>query len=211
MKGGHMTTIKTLLGSLAGLGSLVLIIVLAGCGTMSSATVELSTEITARTKDMEKTHIYAINNYFDSEKKRIEEFMNEKWTPLFLRNFIGTSQILEDLEKTQSIGVNTRHNLAVAAQEYLTDPSEGKEMANKIVDTLNEKRKGEDAAIRAIIEDYIPNEKQDAAAVHMMALLNLETPAVLIMEFAEAANEQIQEQQQALVKPIEDARAKTLE
>lgn len=206
-----MSTIKTLLKSLPGLGSLVLIIMLAGCGTMSSATVELSTEITVRIKDIEKTHIYAVNTYFDSERKRIEEFMKERWTPLFLRNFIGTSRILEDLKKTESIGANTRGNLAVAAREYLTDPSEGEAMANKIVDTLNEKRKGEDAAIRTIIKDYIPNEKQDAAAVHMTALLNLETPAVLIMEFAEAANEQIQTQQQGLLKPIEDARAKTLE
>jgi hypothetical protein len=206
-----MSTIKTLLKSLPGLGSLVLIMVLAGCGTMSSATVELSTEITARTKDIEKTHIYAVNTYFDSEKQRIEEFMSEKWTPLFLRNLIGTSQILEDLKKTQSIGANTRDNLAVAAQEYLTDPSEGKEMANKIVDALNKKRKGEDAAIRTIIKKYIPKEKQDAAVLHMMTLLDLGTPAVLIMEFAEAANEQIQKQQQALVKPVEDARAKTLE
>jgi len=206
-----MSTIKTLLKCLPGLGALVLIIVMAGCGTMSSATVELSTEITARTKDIEKTHTYAVNTYFDSERKRIEEFMQEKWTPLFLRNFIGTSRILDDLKKTESIGANTRDNLAVAAREYLTDSSEGEAMANKIVDTLNEKRKDEDAAIRTIVKDYIPREKQDAAVIHMTALLNLETPAVLIMEFTQAANEQIQTQHQALLKPIEDARAKTLE
>ena len=206
-----MSTIKALLKSLPGLGSLLLIIVLAGCGTMSSATVELSTQITTRTKDIEKTHIYAVNTYFDSERKRIEEFMKEKWTPLFLRNFIGTSRILDDLKKAESIGANTRDNLAVAAREYLTDPSEGEAMANKIVDTLNEKRKDEDVAIRTIVKDYIPDEKQDAATIHMTALLNLETPAVLIMEFTEAANEEIQTQQQALLKPIEDARAKTLE
>ncbi|MDH3567337.1 MAG: hypothetical protein OEM61_08270 [Desulfobacteraceae bacterium] len=206
-----MSIIKNVLKCLPSIWVIVLIIAMTGCRTMGPATVELSTEITTRTKDIEKTHIYAVNSYFDTERKRIEEFMEEKWIPLFLRNMLAESQILKDLKKTDTIGKQTRDNLAIAAQEYLTDPEEGDKLADEIVNKLNEKRNNEDADIRAIVKRFIPDEKLDAATVHLEALLHMETPAVLIMEFAEAANEQIDEQKQALLKPIEDARLITVE
>lgn len=206
-----MSTIKKILRCPSVIWLIILIVTMTSCSTMGPATVELSTEITARTKDLEKTHIYAVNAYFDSERKRVEEFMEEKWIPLFLRNMLGESRILEDLKKTDTIGKKTTDNLAIAAQEYLTDPTEGQKLADEIVNKLNEKRKNEDTDIRAIVKKYVPVEKIDVATVHFEALLHTETPAVLIMEFAAAANEQIDEQKQSLFKPIEDARLKTVE
>lgn len=193
------------------LGLLIIVFLLSGCGSISSKTVELSTEITARIKDIETAHIYAVNSYFDSERQRIEEFMDNVWIPLFLRNFLGQSMILEDLKKVDSIGANTRAILAAAAEEYLTDPAEANVLAGEIVDALNSKREDEDVAIRTVVHKYVPSDKQDAAAIHIASLMHVETPAVLIMEFSEAANEQILAQRQELLGPIEKARAATLQ
>ncbi len=184
---------------------------LAGCTTISPATVDLSMEITSRIKTIETSHVNAVNIYFDSEVQRIDKFMKEKWIPLFLRNFVGISMILEDLKKTETIGANTKNNLTIAAKGYLDDPAEAEVLTDKVIDLLNQKRKNDDVAIKDILKSYIPNDKVDVASIHLMAILNIETPAVLIMEFSASANDTIQKQRQSLLLPLTYARQKAIE
>lgn len=186
-------------------------IVIAGCGTISPATVQLSTELTLRSKDLEKSHIAAFNGFFDSEQQRIDKFLKEKWIPLYLRNFLGTSQILEDLKKRESIGIQTRSIIKEAVAGYLTDPDEeAMKLSDEIVDKLNSLRRNENNTIRDIVKEYIPANKQEAAIIHVTSLLNVETPAVLIMDFAEEANKTISNQRRELLAPIEEARRNAL-
>lgn len=183
---------------------------IAACGTITSSTVKLSAELTARTKDLEQVHLTAVNFYFDSERGRVIRFMNEEWIPLYLRNFLGMSNILADLQKTDSIGQSTRDQLKDAAESYLDDPSEAERLADALVTALDNVRTDEHGVIVPIIKNFVPDDKVDAATVHMEALLNTETPAVLIIEFAAAANEEIAAQRQALLAPLERARRNAL-
>ncbi len=180
------------------------------CGTLSSDTVKLSNAITIRVKDIERSHIHAVNAVFDSQIQRVDKFMDEKWIPLFLRNLVGVSRILEDLEKVDSIGIKTLEYIKNASESYLDDKDESGALAKKIVDALNSKRGNETETIRSIVKDFVPDEKVESAVIHISALLNTETPAVLIMDFAKDANTQINQQRQSLIAPIEEARQLTL-
>lgn len=186
------------------------ITLLAGCGTISSNTVQLSVELTNRIKDIETSHRAFINTYFDNQVAQIDKFMKEKWTPLFLKNFLGTSQILNDLKKPLSISQETKDQLAKAAAVYLDDPSEADKMADEIAQGLNNKRQQEAPIIGGVVNKYVARDKINACQTHLLALLQLETPAHLIIDFAEAANEQIQARHQSLLEPIEQARKSAL-
>lgn len=192
------------------LGVILLAPLLVSCGTLSPATVKLSNAITIRVKDMERSHIHAVNAVFDSQIQRVDKFMDEEWIPLFLRNFLGISRILEDLKKVDSIGIKTQENIQIASESYLDDKDESGTLAKKIVDALNTKRGNETETIRSIIKDFVPDEKVEASVVHISSLLNTETPAVLILDFAQVANTEINKQRQSLIAPIEEARQMTL-
>lgn len=195
--------------ALAIFGVLVFVSLFVSCGTLSPDTVTLSNAITNRVKDMERSHIHAVNALFDTEIQRVDKFMDEIWIPLFLRNFLGISMILEDLKKVESIGAKTLDQITIAAGKYLDDESESGTMAKKIVDALNIKRGNEVGAVRTIVKEFVPDDKVDPATIHINALLNLETPAVLIMAFAQEANSEIKKQRQSLIAPIEEARKLT--
>jgi hypothetical protein len=183
---------------------------LAGCGTISGNTVQLSVDVTARIKDVEGAHTRAINTYFDSEVDRAERFMTDTWTPLFLRNFLGTSGILSDLEERQTISDATVGLLAEAAALYLTDSTEATDMAGRVRAALEQTRGNDVAAIRGVVDDFVPDNRVEAATTHVAALLAVETPAQMILEFAEAANNEIDQQRRELIEPIEAARAQIL-
>lgn len=70
----------------------------AGCGaTIGPAPAKLSAEVGDRISEMHELHQLALKHYFESERKQVETFLQEKWVPLFLKNFLSTSQLMEDL------------------------------------------------------------------------------------------------------------------
>jgi hypothetical protein len=181
-----------------------------GCGTVSQQTVELSTEVTARVKDLEQAHLLAVDAYFDGQRARVDKFLDEKWTPLFLRNFLGTSGILQDLRAPQSVSQTTVRELEVALGEYLTDPDEAPEATRRLVRAINQGRAHEPATVAGTIEAFVPDDQVDAASVHIAALLQVETAGVLMMEWSQAATEQIVARRDSLLAPIEAARRQAI-
>lgn len=181
------------------------------CGTISTNTVQLSLELTNRIKEIEVSHRAFVNTYFDGEIKRIDAFMKEKWTPLFLRNFLGTSQILKDLSNTVAVSESTKMELTEAAKLYLDDPGEAGKMAEELVKELNKKRSQDSIVVDNIVRKYVPRDQMNATSIHLLSLLQLDTPALLIMDFAEAANEQIRARRESLINPVELARKTALE
>lgn len=161
-------------------------------------------------QDIEAAHVRAVNLYFDAEAARAERFLTDIWAPLFLRNFLGTSRILADIEQRRTIGDAAVDRLADAAAAYLTDPSEAPQLAEAVRAVLEAGRADEEAAIRGVVADYVPDEAMEAATSHLAALLALETPAQMIMEFAQAASAEIEARRRSLLEPIEAARADVL-
>lgn len=73
-----------------------------GCATMGPAPAKLSAEVGDRISEMQGLHQLALKRYFESERKRVETFLQEEWVPLFLKNFLSTSELMEDLMHLES-------------------------------------------------------------------------------------------------------------
>lgn len=189
----------------------VLVLIFTGCGSViRQSTVQLSADVGNRITEMEHLHQLAIQRYFDVEKKKVEDFLTNTWEPLFLKNFLGTSQILQLLQSTSKIDENVQNQIKTVFSEYLSDPSEATQATSKLVDSLNTSRDSEVNIVKNVVSDYVNDDKIEAATVHINSLLGTDSPARIILEFAEAAHTQMNARRTTLLAPIEQARAETI-
>jgi hypothetical protein len=181
-----------------------------GCTSIGSATVELSKETTVRIKDLHQVHQEAINQYFDFQETRVEEFIEREWTPLFLKNFLGKSNVIGDIIAVSRISNKTRLEINIAIKIYLSDASESDELTQELIDALSVGRSSERDVTNRILNKYVDDEELPGALSHVMALLGTDEPAIIIMEFAEAAHVQILKQRALMLAPIKFKRKEIL-
>lgn len=107
----------------------------AGCGaTIGPAPAKLSAEVGDRIAEMQGLHQVALKRYFESERKRVETFLQEKWVPRFLENFLSTSELMEDLIHLES--ESDRLPLII---EWVSDAQAAIELKRKeVLQPLNE-------------------------------------------------------------------------
>ena len=180
--------------------------ILSGCSSVTPQTVELSATTAERLSTLRDVHIETTNQYFDEQVKRASEFVEKKWTPLFLRNMLGLSSVLDDLENASSISGSVRSEINEAIKIYLSDPSESDDFVDQLSNKLNPMRKNERKDIDSVVDMFIPNDKKEAAASHVMALLGSDEAGQIMIEFASDANNQINLFRQSLIEPIEEQR-----
>lgn len=176
------------------------------CVSIKPSTVELSTQVGQRISEMEGIHQKALQRYFDMEKQKVEDFLTRTWEPLFLKNFLGTSNVLQLLQNVSGFDEEGKKVLQEGIALYLTDPTEAPRAADKLVSKISDSRKGESGAVREVLKDFVENKKLDAAVVHISSLLKTDEPARIIFEFAEAAHNEMQAQRKELLAPIDEAR-----
>ena len=111
--------------------------ILSGCSSVTPQTVELSATTAERLSTLRDVHIETTNQYFDEQVKRASEFVEKKWTPLFLRNMLGLSSVLDDLENASSISGSVRSEINEAIKIYLSDPSESEDFVDQLSNKLN--------------------------------------------------------------------------
>ena len=189
---------------------IVFLLVLSGCATIQQPTVELSAEVGHRITEMERLHLLTIQRYFDAERQKVDAFLTDTWQPLFLKNFLATSGVLEELYRTSQFSDARRRELEEAMKEYLVDPAEAVAAVGDLVDRLGESRRGEPELVRQVLNNYVEDDQLDAAAANIAALLGTEEPANIMMEFAAAAHEQIAAQRADLMKPIDQMEQEAL-
>ncbi|MGZ8556764.1 MAG: hypothetical protein ACXWWC_00445 [Chitinophagaceae bacterium] len=180
------------------------------CVSIQPSTVQLSAQVGERMSEMEKLHQLAIQRYFDMEKEKVENFLTNTWEPLFLKNFLGTSGVLQLLQNVSKIDERGKNILKEGITEYLTDKSEAEKAANDLISRLNESRKGEEGAVRTVLNKYVEDKKLDAAVIHISSLLGTDEPARIIFDFAEAAHREMQVQRKEMLAPIEQARTEAV-
>jgi len=181
-----------------------------GCGSViSSSTVQLSADVGSRISEMEQLHQLAVQRYFDMEQQKIEDFLTKTWEPLFLKNFLGTSQVLAQLQNVSSFDAADESQIKDVVTSYLTDPSEASEMTDKLIQKLNLARQKEGDDVRSIVTEYIDNDKIDAAVIHITSLLKTDEPAQIIFEFAEDAHNEMNARRQSLLAPLDQLRKET--
>ncbi|MEP7266276.1 MAG: hypothetical protein ABI844_01525 [Saprospiraceae bacterium] len=185
---------------------LILSISIFSCVSIKPSTVELSANVGARISEMEKLHQLAIQRYFDAEKQKIENFLNKTWEPLFLKNFLGTSNVLALLQNVSKIDASGTLIIKEGIAIYLTDPKESERAAQELIGKLSTSRKGEDTMVRSVLSRFINDDKLDAAVIHISSLLGTDEPARIIFDFAEAAHEEMLKQRNELLAPIEQMR-----
>jgi hypothetical protein len=158
---------------------------------------------------METLHQLAIQRYFDLETQKVEDFLTKTWEPLFLKNFLGTSQILDKLQNVSLIDESVGNQIEEALSLYLTDPAEARTATDAIIEKLNTTRRMETDDVQSVVSDYVEDEKISAAVIHITSLLGTDDPARIILEFAEAAHVEMNDRRRTLLAPIEQARAET--
>lgn len=180
------------------------------CVSIKPSTVELSTQVGQRMSEMEKIHQLALQRYFDMEEKRIEDFLTNTWEPLFLKNFLGTSGILQLLQNTAAIDDKGKRILAEGIALYLTDRTEADKAATDLVAKLTTSRKDEAAMVKSVLVRYVEDKKLENAVTHIVALLGTDEPAQIILEFAEAAHREMLAQRKEMLAPLQQARAEAV-
>ncbi len=71
---------------------------LPGCASVSPESVELSVVVGERITDMQVVHEALVQEYFRLSRERVEDFLNNRWMPQFLENFVRDASIMDLLE-----------------------------------------------------------------------------------------------------------------
>jgi hypothetical protein len=180
---------------------------LSSCVTISPATVELSSKVGDGINEMEQMHQLAVQHIWDSEEKKIEDFMTKEWEPLFLKNFLFESGVMDELNSASRIEGKTRELILEALKYYITDTTEVPDVAKELFRSLDKSRSLEAIQIRAVLDKYVEDNELEKAVLHVNTLLGTDDAAKIILDFAEAAHERMQAQRDTLLAPIRQARA----
>src|SRR5262245_6696473 len=65
-----------------------LALLLGACAVAPKETVELSETVNQQIAQMQASHVKFVRLYYDGLRKDVDEFMAQRWTPLFLSNVI---------------------------------------------------------------------------------------------------------------------------
>jgi hypothetical protein len=177
----------------------------AACVRMGPATPKLSFELGDRIAEMRGLHELTLQRFFDAERQRIEDFLDREWTPLFLRNFLGTSGLLNDIAQSGVLSARDSSAIRTAAILYLRDSTEAPRLTSEIVAAVRRTRSSEPAAVRTVLQRFVEDAQLDAATTHISSLLRSEDPAILVLEWAEDAQEQINLIRRQMLEPVNEA------
>ena len=183
---------------------------LLACSAISPQVVELSTSVSEQIKALRENHVESANAYYDYQLIEIDRFMEQEWVPLFLRNFIGISGVMNDIDRRYVLSGRTKKSLSLAVELYLDDPGEAEAFVSDLESRLAEDWGATEENVSETVSSYVDAGLEAQARSHILALLGTADRAEIMLDFAEAANAKIQKQYRALTVPIESARKEEL-
>lgn len=136
--------------------------------------------------------------------------MDEKWTPAFLRHYIGITDIVSTVASRRTISSDREESVAGALHEYLADTTEAPRAARAVIVAIERDRVTEPASIRRELNRFVADDRVEAASIHVTALLGTDDPAGELIEWARYAEHEIRAQRAALHAPIDEAEERTL-
>ena len=80
-------------------------ILLAACASVPPEAVELSQVAGRRVADAQASHEALAAAYFDLSRQRIEDFIDQRWTPRFLANFVAGSAARPSDRRAHASGI----------------------------------------------------------------------------------------------------------
>jgi hypothetical protein len=154
---------------------------------------------------MQGLHELTLDRFFDAEQRRIQDFLDLEWTPLFLRNFLGASTLLVDISQAGFVSGSDSSAIQTAAKLYLRDSSEAATLTHRIVVAVRGVRGEEEKLVRPIVSRFVDDVQVNQAVRHITSLLKSEDPAVLVLEWAGDAQEQINLMREEMMGPVNEA------
>jgi hypothetical protein len=70
-----------------------------GCATIPSEAPQLSAQLGTRISAVETSHRRLLADFFDEKRKRVDEFIQEEWVPLFAQELFTDSKIVSYWEQ----------------------------------------------------------------------------------------------------------------
>jgi hypothetical protein len=185
--------------------ALALTLAAGGCAKMSEATPKLSAELGDRMAEMQGLHELTLDRFFDAERRRIQDFLDREWNPLFLKNFLGTSKLLAAISQAGYVSASDSSAIQAAAKRYLRDTTEAGRLTRDVVAAVRGSRGGEEKLVRPIVGRFVEDDKVDDAVTHIVSLLKSEDPATLVLEWAEDAQVEINKKREEMMAPLDEA------
>jgi hypothetical protein len=167
---------------------------------------KLSGEIGVRIADLRGVHEQAVRRYFAAERQRVQGFLDNSWTPQFLRNMVGNTHIVELLTNAPRLDESRRGQIAKTMRLYVSDEKQAKDATEAVLKLVESNRASEPEQIRATLQHSLTDPKQaTAAATHIAALLGTEEPAQLMIEWVQDAQAEIHKKEREVLAPLDEA------
>lgn len=83
------------------IAGLAIILILSGCASVPRESAELSADLGTMIRDARESHFALIDEYMRQRRARMDDFMEHKWIPTYMKNFMRESKFTEqyDTEK----------------------------------------------------------------------------------------------------------------
>ncbi|MBU1701772.1 MAG: hypothetical protein KJ970_15385 [Candidatus Eisenbacteria bacterium] len=78
------------------------------CATVPKESVELSMAVEQRITEMQKSHETFVKEYFRLSRERIGDFIEYRWGPVFVENFVHDANLLPLLNQSTASGESDR-------------------------------------------------------------------------------------------------------
>jgi len=112
-----MANIRALVRTAAALLSIVGIMNTAACVKVPSQAVVLSRTVGERLPDLQASHEAIARAYFQLARERVEDFLTQRWVPMFLGKFVEKSELMQKLENVEPLTNEQKTLLKAKLQE----------------------------------------------------------------------------------------------
>lgn len=93
-----------------------------GCVRIPSQAVVLSRTVGERLPDLQTSHEAFVSAYFKLSRERVEDFIDSRWIPTFLGNFVQEADLMQKLENVQPFTPEQTSRLQVKLQDAGISP-----------------------------------------------------------------------------------------
>lgn len=106
---------------------------LAACASVPPEAVELSQVAGRRVADAQASHEALVVAYFDLSRQRIEDFVDQRWTPQFLATFVADANLMERISSPVALTESQQARLAAELSRQASLQGETLEQAVRAV------------------------------------------------------------------------------
>lgn len=96
---------------------ILLIVTLNSCVRVPSQAVVLSRTVGERLPELQASHEAFVSAYFQLSRERVEDFLDQRWIPMFLGNFVERANLMQRLQNVQPFTPEQNNRLQASLQQ----------------------------------------------------------------------------------------------